>query len=80
MGAGGINVNLISPIARTAGVDAWAEHHPDQYQQVLHKIPLGHMGDPDAEIAPIAVFLASDDSAYMTGQTLMADGGTIMLR
>ena len=76
----GINVNLISPIARTAGVDAWAQRQPEQYEQVLHKIPLGHMGDPESEIAPIAVFLASDDSAYMTGQTLMADGGTVMLR
>ncbi|WP_029391597.1 SDR family NAD(P)-dependent oxidoreductase [Streptomyces xiaopingdaonensis] len=78
--ADGINVNLISPIARTAGVDAWAKQRPEQYEQVVRKIPLGHMGDPETEIAPVAVFLASEDSAYMTGQTLMADGGTLMLR
>lgn len=78
--ADGINVNLISPIAHTAGVDAWAQTHPEQYQQVVSGIPLGRMGDPESDIAPIAVFLASDDSAYMTGQTLMADGGTTKLR
>lgn len=76
----GIRVNLISPIARTPGVDAWSQTHPAQYEQVLTGIPLGRMGDPEHDIAPIVVFLASDDSRYMTGQTLMADGGSIMLR
>ncbi|MER7012775.1 SDR family oxidoreductase [Saccharopolyspora sp. NPDC000359] len=76
----GIRVNLVSPIARTAGVEAWSRSHPDQYRQVLEGIPLKRMGDPEADIAPVVVFLASDDSRYMTGQTLMADGGTIMLR
>lgn len=79
-GRDGINVNMISPIAHTAGVDTWAQTHAEQYQQMIKGIPLGHMGDPENEIAPIAVFLASDDSDYMTGQTLMADGGTQMLR
>ncbi|MHA6803977.1 SDR family NAD(P)-dependent oxidoreductase [Salinifilum ghardaiensis] len=76
----GIRVNLISPIARTPGVEAWAQTHPQQHEQVLAGIPLGRMGDPEHDIAPVVVFLASDDSRYMTGQTLMADGGSIMLR
>ncbi|WP_019548666.1 SDR family NAD(P)-dependent oxidoreductase [Streptomyces sulphureus] len=78
--ADGINVNLISPLAPTAGVDAWAKQRPEQYEQVVRKLPLGHMGGPETEIAPVAVFLASEDSAYMTGQTLLADGGTLVLR
>lgn len=76
----GIRVNLVSPIAHTAGVDAWAQSHPEQYQKMLTGIPLQRMGAPERDIAPIVVFLASDDSQYMTGQTLMADGGSIMLR
>lgn len=78
--ADGIRVNLVSPIAATAGVEAWSKTHPEQYEQMLTKIPLGRMGDPEHDIAPIVVFLAGDESRYMTGQTLMADGGTIMLR
>lgn len=76
----GVRVNLVSPIARTAGVEAWSKTHSEQYEQMLTKIPLRRMGDPEHDIAPIVVFLAGDDSRYMTGQTLMADGGTIMLR
>src|SRR5699024_10409507 len=70
----GIRVNLVSPVAHTGGVDAWSRSHPEQYEQVLSGIPLGRMGDPEQDIAPIVLFLASDDSQYMTGQLLMADG------
>ena len=38
-------------------------------------IPLGRFGDCDADIAPVAVFLASDESRYLTAVTLPADGG-----
>jgi NAD(P)-dependent dehydrogenase (short-subunit alcohol dehydrogenase family) len=38
--------------------------------------PMGHLGDPETEIAPIAFFLASEDSCYLTGNTLFADGGS----
>ena len=43
------------------------------------EIALGRFGDPAADIGPVAVFLASDDSRYVTGQTLNADGGQVML-
>ncbi|GAA4887544.1 MULTISPECIES: SDR family NAD(P)-dependent oxidoreductase [Saccharopolyspora] len=76
----GIRVNLVSPIARTAGVEAWSKTHAEQYERMLGTIPLGRLGDPREDIAPVVVFLACDDSRYMTGQTLMADGGTVMLR
>ncbi|MFS0576256.1 SDR family oxidoreductase [Sporosarcina sp. 179-K 3D1 HS] len=76
----GINVNLISPIADSPGVRAWAEAQPEYYQEVLNKIPLGRFGDIEQDIGRVAVFLASDDSKYITGQTIMVDGGSIMLR
>ena len=38
-------------------------------------MPLGHMGDPEQDIGPVAVFLASDDGRFVTGQTVIADGG-----
>lgn len=76
----GINVNLISPIADTPGVQQWAEEHPDYYQAMLSKIPLRRLGNIENDIGRVAVFLASEDSNYITGQTIMVDGGSIKLR
>lgn len=76
----GINVNIISPIASTPGVKAWAEAYPKMYQAVLAQIPLKRWGDPETDIGPVAVFLASEDSKYITGQTFMVDGGSIQIR
>jgi NAD(P)-dependent dehydrogenase (short-subunit alcohol dehydrogenase family) len=47
-------------------------------RRVLARTPLGRIGDPD-EVASIAVFLASQDASYVTGQTLYADGGRLGL-
>lgn len=79
-GPEGINVNLISPIALTPGVEAWRESSPDLYEQMLQGIPLRRLGDPEQDIGQVAVFLASEASDYITGQTIMVDGGSIKLR
>ncbi|MDN5819914.1 MAG: SDR family oxidoreductase [Brachybacterium sp.] len=70
-----IRVNVVSPMALTAGVEAWSRAAPELYQKSLASVPLGRFGDPETDVAPVVAFLLSDDSAYMTGQTLMADGG-----
>ncbi|WP_324788277.1 SDR family NAD(P)-dependent oxidoreductase [Streptomyces sp. H51] len=75
-----IRVNVICPMALTAGVAKWAEARPEQYALSAAKVPLGRFGDPDRDVAPVVAFLASDDAQYMTGQTVMADGGAIKLR
>lgn len=77
--ADGIRVNVVSPVALTPGIVQWSKAFPDAYQEVLDGIPLGRLGDPETDIAPVAVFLGSENSRYMTGQTLMADGGSIKL-
>jgi NAD(P)-dependent dehydrogenase (short-subunit alcohol dehydrogenase family) len=43
---------------------------------MLEQNPMGRMGDPERDIGGVALFLASDDSAYVTGNTLFADGGS----
>ena len=79
-GKDNIRVNVVCPLALTEGVIQWRESSPEQYKQIADHIPLSHFGDPENDIAPIVAFLLSDDSQYMTGQTLMADGGDIKLR
>lgn len=79
-GPEGINVNLISPIALTAGVEQWSKSSPALYEQMLQGIPLRRLGDPEDDIGRTAVFLASDDAKYITGQTIMVDGGSVKLR
>lgn len=76
----GIRVNMVCPIALTEGVQKWKEGFPDEYEKVVSQIPLQRFGDPQKDIAPIVAFLLGEDSRYMTGQTLMADGGDIKLR
>lgn len=75
-----IRVNVVSPIALTEGVAKWKENFPEQFEEVVGHIPMARFGDPQKDIAPVVAFLLSDDSRYMTGQTLMADGGDIKLR
>lgn len=76
----GIRVNIICPLALTEGVAKWKETHRDQYDEVAAKVPLGRFGDPQKDVAPVVAFLLGEDSRYMTGQTVMADGGGHMLR
>src|SRR5690625_3094499 len=76
----GINVNLISPIANSPGIQDWAVEQPEHYQAMLDNIPMGRLGDLEKDIGAAAIFLASTDSDYITGQTIMVDGGATMLR
>lgn len=76
----GINVNIISPLANTPGVEEWAKAQPEYFEAVKSKIPMGRFGDVEEDIGAVAVFLASKESQYITGQTIMVDGGSVMLR
>lgn len=55
------------------------KENPEYYNQVVKGIPLQKFGDVENDIGPVAVFLASSDSQYVTGQTVMVDGGSIKL-
>lgn len=78
-GVDNINVNNISPIALTEGVEKWRENFPELYEETVNKIPMKRMGDPEKDIGRIAVFLASEDAEFITGQTIMSDGGSTKL-
>lgn len=69
-----INVNAIGPGYLLTDMTAPLEQDPVRGPQILSRIPMGRWGQPE-ELQGVAVFLASDASAYVTGQTLFVDGG-----
>jgi 3-oxoacyl-[acyl-carrier protein] reductase len=75
LGARKIRVNSINPgMVETEGVHSAGFIGSDFQKQMEDQTPLGRIGQP-SDIAPIAVFLASEDSGWVTGETLLAAGG-----
>ena len=71
----GVVVNALCPGAKSAAFRRVMGDHPELEQMADRGNPMGRIGDPLADIAPVAVFLASDDCRYLTGNTLFVDGG-----
>jgi len=70
-----IRVNSINPgLIETEGTHAMGVIGNDFEKQAVALTPLGRTGQPD-DIAPVAVFLASDESRWVTGDTLVVSGG-----
>ena len=70
----GIRVNGVGPGATVTPINrAWIDD-PEKRMQVEEHIPMQRAGDAD-EMAGVTCFLASDDAAYVTGQTIFVDGG-----
>jgi gluconate 5-dehydrogenase len=71
----GVTVNAIAPGGfMTDANRRWFRERPALRQEIEAVIPMGRLGEPE-EIGPLAVYLAGDTSAYMTGATLVIDGG-----
>jgi NAD(P)-dependent dehydrogenase (short-subunit alcohol dehydrogenase family) len=74
-GPAGVRVNILCPFANSPGVQAWAQWAPEDYATQVNKVSLRRVGDCETDIGAAALFLASDAAGYITGQTLMVDGG-----
>ena len=72
----GVTVNCVAPgFVSTAMTDALADA---QREAILARVPAGRLGDP-SEVASAVAYLASEEAAYMTGQTLHVNGGMAMI-
>jgi 3-oxoacyl-[acyl-carrier protein] reductase len=73
-GPDGVRVNAIAPGMVATKMTAVTTEHPERRQAALDTISLGRLGTPE-DMAGVALFLASPLAAYITGQTLVVDGG-----
>ena len=77
LGPHGVRVNAIAPglVETTLSEYYWKDE--SRFQGLMERQPIKHLGQPP-EIAEIALMLASDSASYLTGQTIVVDGGRLL--
>ena len=79
-GPDNILVNCIMPLAKSTGMEWWMNERPDEANAFVQTIPLGRVGDCKDDIGEAVCHLFSDGMSYITGSTIMLDGGQAFLR
>jgi NAD(P)-dependent dehydrogenase (short-subunit alcohol dehydrogenase family) len=79
-GKDGIRVNAVIPNGMSPGLEMWSQFAPKEYEEFVNTIPLGRVGKLEEDVGRAVAFLLSEDAAYVTGSTLMVDGGQAYLR
>lgn len=77
-GPHGITVNCLGPVAGSPALIRAFEKNPSLQSAIEARTPLGRVGDITTDIGSVALFLASDDAAFVTGQTVICDGGSFL--
>ncbi|MDD5287505.1 MAG: 3-oxoacyl-ACP reductase FabG [Dehalococcoidales bacterium] len=73
-----IRVNAVAPgPIHTSQLESRFAVAPEDKKSTLERLPMGHIGEPE-EIANVVLFLASDASSYVVGETVVVDGGTLL--
>ena len=72
----GVRVNCVAPLAATSAMERAFELDADMAARVLGRIPLGRLGDPRHDVGEVVRVLVSDETRFVTGATVMVDGGS----
>lgn len=72
----GVTVNCIAPVAETPALAQAFAANPALKERLEARTPLGRVGDAEHDVGAVAAFLASADAGYVTGQTIVCDGGS----
>jgi NAD(P)-dependent dehydrogenase (short-subunit alcohol dehydrogenase family) len=79
-GPDSILVNCIMPLAKSTGMEWWMSERPEEAAEFVKTIPLGRVGDCKDDIGEAVCHLLSEGMSYITGSTIMIDGGQAFLR
>lgn len=71
----GITVNCVLPGAESPAAKEWAKKYPDKYAEAIEAQPMKRLGDPEDDIGGTVSFLVGPDSKFLTGQSIILDGG-----
>jgi NAD(P)-dependent dehydrogenase (short-subunit alcohol dehydrogenase family) len=77
-GHAGVTVNCIGPVAASPALLTAFDRSPALQEAIEARTPLGRIGEPESDIGSVALFLAGDDAAFVTGQTIICDGGSFL--
>jgi NAD(P)-dependent dehydrogenase (short-subunit alcohol dehydrogenase family) len=78
-GRDGIRVNVVCPAAMSPSSAAFRDADPERWARIVRQIPLGRMGDAVADIGCAVAALVDDDLRFLTGATLLLDGGRLLV-
>ena len=78
-GPDGVRVNAIAPVAMTPAMDKFFDAQPEMRGYIESGAALRRVGDPEADVGPVLNFLIGPDSSFITGQTLLVNGGATMV-
>ena len=68
----------MAPVAESPALVSAFDQNPTLKSRLEERTSLGRIGDPEHDIGAVASFLASDEASYVTGQTVVCDGGSFL--
>ena len=70
-------VNAIMPHAKSPALAGWMERNPKEAEHFQQSIPLGYVGECEADIGAFVAMMCMDEARYLSGQTIALDGAQV---